>query len=673
VITEEQEYLARTRRALAWMLDHARMRVATGAEIAGDRYTAEVLGRMLKSYVKELAEEPDSPLYFGQLWFGDGTDAGEHTGQSYHIGRRRITDEAGQTLVIDWRAPVSARFYRASARDRLGVTVRRRFGWSPHPPVRLTGYEDEHLDRGEETGTASAFLRAEIERPRVGPMRDIIATIQPEQDELVRTDLADSLCVQGGPGTGKTAVGLHRAAYLLYAHRNQLRRTGVLVVGPNPAFLSHIAAVLPTLGEIDVRQHTLAAVLSEAEPSMVDSADAARIKHDARMADVLRRALYARVGGPAEQVVVYDGSYVLRVSGGVIAREVRTVLAADLPYTAGRERLRARIVALLQRQLEARGESPNASVLQWLGRRRTVTAALDAAWPKAKPEEVLLAVLTDPSAAGAGILTDAEQAAIRWAKPVRGVRSAKWSAADLVLLDEIAGLIDHPAGFGHIVVDEAQDLSPMECRAVARRSRHGSLTVLGDLAQGTSPWAAADWSTQMALLGKPEAPVVELTTGFRVPAVVLEYADRLRPALGVAVPAVRSVRSDGTLRVHEAADVTGALIRTVLTCVTAALDHDGSVAVVATAPRLEAVVAGLRAAGTVVDTGSGDARVTAVPAALAKGLEFDHVVVVEPAEIVAAEARGANRLYVTLTRAVSRLDVVHGGALPALLGDTVSG
>ena len=180
MITEEQEYLARTRRALAWMLDHARMRVATGAQIAGDRYTAEVLGRMLKSHAKELAEEPDSPLYFGRLWFGDGPDAGEHAKQSYHIGRRRITDESGQALVIDWRAPVSARFYRASARDRQGVTVRRRFGWSPHPPVRLTGYEDEHLDRGEDTGTVSAgaFLRAEIERPRVGPMRDIIATIQ---------------------------------------------------------------------------------------------------------------------------------------------------------------------------------------------------------------------------------------------------------------------------------------------------------------------------------------------------------------------------------------------------------------------------------------------------------------------------------------------------------------
>ncbi|GIJ71120.1 HelD family protein [Virgisporangium ochraceum] len=655
---QEQAYLDRTRRALAWMLDHARMRVATGDRVAGDRYTAEVLGRMLKSYAKELAEEPDSPLYFGQLRFGTGagSGAGDHSGQSYHIGRRRITDEAGETLVIDWRAPVSARFYRASARDRMGVSVRRRFGWSPRPPVRLTGFEDEHLDRGEETGIGSALLKREIERPRVGPMRDIIATIQPEQDELVRADVADSLCVQGGPGTGKTAVGLHRAAYLLYAHRGQLRRTGVLVVGPNPTFLGHIAAVLPALGEIDVRQHTLDEVLTAREPSTVDSAEAAAVKHDERMAGVLRRALYARVGGPAAPVVVYDGSYVLRVSSGAVAREVRTVLAADLPYLTGRERLRARIVALLQRQLEARGESPNASVLQWLGRRRTVTEALDAAWPKVKPEEVLHAVLSDPTD---DALTAAQRQAIRWAKPPRSVRSARWSAADLVLHDEVAGLLDHPDEVGHLVVDEAQDLSPMQCRALARRSRHGSITVLGDLAQGTTPWAATDWPAQLAHLGKPAAPVVGLTTGFRVPAAVLAFANRLLPALGVEVPTVHSVRSDGTLRVRRATD----LARATLTCVTSALDHDGSIAVVATAPRLDAVMAAIgdRVSATAAT------RVTAVPAALAKGLEFDHVVVVEPAEILEAQPRGANRLYVALTRAVSRLDVVHSRPLPDAL------
>src|SRR5262245_48073058 len=240
-LADELAYLDRARQALTWMLEHARMRVATGEQVAGDRYTSEQLGRMLKSYVKELAEEPDSPLYLGKLQFDASPDADEHRHQRYYIGRRRITDASGQPLVIDWRAPVSSRFYRASARDRQGVAARRRFGWTAHHPVRLTGFEDEHLDRGEELGSASQLLTAEIERPRVGPMRDIVATIQPDQDELVRADLDRSLCVQGGPGTGKTAVGLHRAAYLLYVHRRQLTRNGVLVVGPNPAFLHYIS------------------------------------------------------------------------------------------------------------------------------------------------------------------------------------------------------------------------------------------------------------------------------------------------------------------------------------------------------------------------------------------------------------------------------------------------
>src|SRR5690606_32651735 len=200
------------REGLRGMLEAARQNVIVGETVAGDRYSAERLGRHLKSLAKELSEEPDGPPFFGRLDFGP--DSAEHAGRTYHIGRRHI---AGP-LVIDWRAPVSRAFYRASARDPMGVAVRRRFGWSG---LTLTGYEDERLDRGEEDRTSS-ILAAEIERPRVGPMRDIVATIQPEQDDLVRADLEESLCVQGAPGTGKTAVGLHRAAYLLYAHRQRL-------------------------------------------------------------------------------------------------------------------------------------------------------------------------------------------------------------------------------------------------------------------------------------------------------------------------------------------------------------------------------------------------------------------------------------------------------------------
>src|SRR5687767_13735451 len=213
-----------------------------GSEVAGDPYGAEALGRTLSRRVAELADDPDTPLFFGRLDI-------EET--AYHVGRRHVTDDAGEPMVLDWRAPLSRKVYRASARDPQGVATRRRFGFVKGG---LTSFEDEHLDRGEELGTASRILTNEIERPRVRPMRDIFATIQPDQDELVRADLEDTICVQGAPGTGKTAVGLHRAAYLLYLHRERLRRSGVLILGPNRAFLHYIASVLPALGEIEVQQ-----------------------------------------------------------------------------------------------------------------------------------------------------------------------------------------------------------------------------------------------------------------------------------------------------------------------------------------------------------------------------------------------------------------------------------
>lgn len=221
-------------------------------------------------------------------------------------------------------------------------------------------------------------------------------------------------------------------------------------------------------------------------------------------------------------------------------------------------------------------------------------------------------------------------------RPLRGtwgrcspIESASWSAADLVLLDEIAGAIDHPDGFGHIVVDEAQDLSPLQCRVLARRSRHGSLTVLGDLAQGTSAWAASAWEEQMGHLGKPDAPVTALTMGFRVPAVVLGFANQLLPHLDIAVPAATSVRRDGEFHVHHSPEPVAATVSRVQ----AALSREGSVAVISTSDRLNSLAEALRKAGIeVTDAGSDspDPRVTMVPAILAKGLEFDHVVVSSP-------------------------------------------
>ncbi|MFJ8645781.1 HelD family protein [Streptomyces sp. NPDC093546] len=667
-LSKERTHHDTCRAALARMAEGADQHVVTGEDVSASGADAEALGYQLRSHAKRLREERPGPLFFGRLDHADG--------QRHHIGRRRIAEHpASPPLVIDWRAPVARAFYQASARDPQGVRIRRRFGWAPYSDgdsADLTALEDEHLaagrqgrDRGQgEAGEALAgeILAGEIERPRVGPMRDIAATIQPEQDDLVRADLALSLCVQGAPGTGKTAVGLHRAAYLLYTHPRRIRRGGLLVLGPNRTFLTYISEVLPALGEVDVRQSTVEDEIARGHEARADDTpEAEAVKHDARMAGVLRRALYRRVGAPAEPLVVPDGSYRWRVPLDELERLVDGVRAEEPPYAVGRERLRSRVVRALQDQAERRAGPRGGAWVRKAERARAVTAFVDACWPKVTPEEVLAEVLADPCD---DALSAGERAAIRWVRPPRSYRSARWSAADLVLLDELAGLVERPGGYGHIVVDEAQDLSPMQCRAIARRAGFGSLTVLGDLAQGTTPWAARSWPEQLAHLGRPSAEVVPLTAGYRVPEAVVELANRLLDGLDVDVPRPRAMRPGGEVAVRRVE--AGSLVSATAEAVRAALGREGSVGVIATGPTAELLRGALAEAG-VEDVGAADRRVTVLPAALAKGLEYDHVVVVEPAAIVAAEPRGAHRLYVALTRAVSRLDVLYSGELPTAL------
>ncbi|WP_329471408.1 AAA family ATPase [Streptomyces sp. NBC_01723] len=666
----------RCRDVLAAMIDGAREHVVTGEDVSASGADAEVLGYRLRSRAKELRELPEGPLFFGRLDFAEAeevAEASEAEARVLHLGRLRIGEHpASPPLVVDWRAPVSRAFYQATARDPRGVAVRRRFGWAPGSrgdSADLTGLEDEHLGRGE--SRASVLVAREIERPRVGPMRDIAATIQPEQDDLVRAGLTTTVCVQGAPGTGKTAVGLHRAAYLLYTHPQRIRRGGMLILGPNPTFLSYIAEVLPALGETGVRQSTLLAEIARHPVTGTDGERTAAVKHDARTAEVLRRALYARVAPEAAgDLVVPDGSYRWRVPADALARIVADVRQEEPPYTVGRERVRTRIVRYVQEQAERRaGPRPHAWVRR-VERARPVGAHLDAVWPRVRPEEVVARLLGDPGAlarAAEGLLDDDERRALLWPTGApRSWRSARWSAADLVLLDEVAGLLEHPEGYGHVVVDEAQDLSPMECRAIARRCAFGSLTVLGDLAQGTTPWAARSWAATLAHLGRPDAAVVPLTTGFRVPREIVGLANRLLARLDVDVPPARSLRGDGELCVREVAP--GAVPGAVVDAVRHALTREGSVGVVAAdadVPRLREVLdaAGIETAGPEVP----GARGALLPASVVKGLEYDHVVAVEPAAIAAAEGssgRGLHRLYVVLTRAVSRLDVVHGRPLP---------
>ena len=290
--------------------------------MAGDRVSLEYLKADLYRRAEALKDLPDAPLFFGRLDYSELARRDEDfAGADFHIGRRHVHDQEGTPVVLDWRAPVSRPFYRASQSDPLGLTLRRRFGFAGGA---LTAYEDERFksnkqaaatpDRSEKTErTPSNLLISEIERPRSGPMRDIVATIQPEQDDIVRADAATTVCVQGAPGTGKTAVGLHRVAYLLYAHKEQVTRRGVIVVGPNLAFLSYIRNVLPALGELDVTQTTVADLVASTPVRGTDTDEAATIKGDARMAEVLRRALWASIRPPAQALVLSRGSRRLRV------------------------------------------------------------------------------------------------------------------------------------------------------------------------------------------------------------------------------------------------------------------------------------------------------------------------------------------------------------------------
>jgi DNA helicase IV len=509
-------------------------------------------------------------------------------------------------------------------------------------------------------------------------MRDIVATIQPDQDVLVRTDLATSLCIQGAPGTGKTAVGLHRAAYLLYAHRDQLSRSGVLVVGPNESFLGYIGDVLPALGEIDARQTTAEGLLAESTGAKVrglDSAEVAMLKGDARLAEVLRRGVWGSLTEPTGPLVVPYGSRVVRVPSHRVAAAVESLRDRGVRYEAGRKLLPQRLAHEVLVRLEATGETTDDRLQNSVARSGPVKALVAQVWPALTPAGVLHRLQSDPEALAVvadGILDAHEQAALNWPSTSRTAGSAPWTVADLALLDELADLLDRTPSVGHVIVDEAQDLSPMALRAVGRRATTGSITVLGDLAQATTPWGARDWGVALGHLGKPDAAVTELTEGFRVPGAVIEYAARLLPAIAPGLTAPRSVRhSRGDLDLRLVPDPLNALAA----AATEAAAREGTVGVIVADTHLPAA---RKALGAIPYTELGQASTTEafeshldlVPSSLTKGLEFDHVLLVDPAAIVAGEAdelTGWRRLYVALTRAVTSLVVLHDGNLPAPL------
>ncbi|MFJ9081677.1 HelD family protein [Streptomyces sp. NPDC102384] len=642
-------------------------------DVTANWVNAEVLQHQIDERIKALADLSHTPLFFGRLDYlhAPGADVAEGAeGEKFYIGRRHVHDAEGDPMVIDWRAPVSQPFYRASKKNPMDVALRRRFGYTAGD---LTAYEDEHLTDPTEAEQTSKLLQQEIERPRVGPMRDIVATIQPEQDEIVRSGLAGSVCVQGGPGTGKTAVGLHRVAYLLYAHRERLARTGTLVIGPNASFLHYIEQVLPALGELEVKQATVDDLVAHVEVRTVDDPAAALVKGDARMAEVLRRALRSHITLPTEGAVVVRGSRRWRVASYELEEIVGELMARDMRYGAAREALPQRIAHAVLVQMERAGEAPDDRVQNAVARNAAVKAVVKEAWPAVDPAKLVLRLLSDAdflAEHAEGLLDADEQKTILWEKPARSVKSAKWAAADAVLMDEAIDLIERTHSLGHVVLDEAQDLSPMQYRAVGRRATTGSVTVLGDLAQGTTPWATRSWDEALSHLGKADAVVEELTAGFRVPTDVITYASLLLPDIAPGLTPVASVRENaGAFEVRTVAgagDVVAACVE--------ALRNEGSVGLIAADARCEELARALAEAGLGYlapgEETTASARLTLVPASLAKGLEYDYVVLDEPAAVVAAEPderTGLRRLYVSLTRAVSGLVVTHAAPLPRQL------
>jgi DNA helicase IV len=713
----------------------------------------------------------ESPLCFGRLDLQPG-ERGDTP--PYYIGRISVTDDDLTPLIVDWRAPVAEPFYRATAVEPMGVARRRHFQTQGR---RLLGIDDEvfDADAAAESGftvVGEGALFAALDQERTGRMRDIVATIQAEQDEAIRADLNGILVVAGGPGTGKTAVALHRAAYLLYTHRKRLAAQGVLLVGPSPIFLRYIDEVLPSLGEDEVSLATPAALKPRLKVRATESAAAAVVKGDARMAKVIAAAIGDRERPmPRDVVVVLDG-YVLRlrrrdssriveraharrgshnerrpyVAGLVLdhfRREYRRALVrayradrarldADATLDLPAERSAARVADPTVAAALARGE---AAPGEWedelsarLRRQPEIHATLDRMWPVLSGSELVHDLFGFDalirSAAG-GVLTEAEQRLLFRARE-SDVADVAWTEADLALVDEADSLLgppsaarprsrrrarrdpeleqarrtvdelgvggftnaadvlarygsDAPTGtgdadgeprtFGHVLVDEAQDLSAMQWRMLARRCPSGSMTLVGDFGQASRPGAVAGWDDAIANLPVRVPPHrVMLTVNYRTPAEIMDVANRLLPAAAPGVDPARPVRSTGA---HpEVVTVTrDELVTAAAGAARRASIQGGTVAVIAPVELHGSLTGRLADRGAVADDVEAiDAPIAVLTGLDSKGLEFDHVVVVEPSRLVAPDRSGLRLLYVVLTRATRELVVVHAEPLPEALG-----
>ncbi|HEY3845269.1 MAG TPA: ATP-binding domain-containing protein [Acidimicrobiales bacterium] len=657
----EQEYLDRAHVSLATMRDRAAallvdLRAAGNLDLD---YQAALQHR-----VAVLADSP-RPLLFGRI--------DEDAGPSWHIGRRHVEDQRGDPVVVDWRAPVSVPFYRARVEDALGLTRRRQVMVDRRTVIavaddlfgRHQGDLSGHRLRGGDA------LLAELERARTGEMLDIVATIQAEQDEVIRAPLAQLMAVQGGPGTGKTAVGLHRAAFLLYNHP-PLARDGVLVLGPSRAFLRYIAQVLPSLGEEAVIQATVADIAPRVSVRADDESDVRRLKGDPRLALLLASALRRRRQPLQHDVTLRARFTRCTLSPDEVNRLADSIGARPAPYKSGRLALRSRLVSLARQKLRAAGRFEVEE--SWFERELAASDSfrnlLDHLWPSVPPKTLVRDLLSDAAElenAATGLLTSDE-----WPRLVRPksqrLGTVAWTIDDLPLLDEAEFLVNgQKRTYGHVVVDEAQDLTPMQFRMVARRAPAGSLTVLGDLAQATGAWSYETWDDLLEHL-PATAPVRrdELTLGYRAPGQVLDLASKLLPLAAPTVTPTRSIRR-GRREPRIVEVPPDQLLPESLAEATRLSGEDLLVGLIVAAGDLtamSALVKGRSDVGLLHRDGGIEKPITVVSALAAKGLEFDAVVVAEPAAIAGEDARGLRLLYVALTRPIQHLSIVHAEPLP---------
>ena len=707
-------------------LDEVRRSVVGGNHQA--RSERDAFARMHSDRLEQL-REVDERLVFGRI-----TVRGSE--EDRYIGRIGLRDDDQHSLLVDWRAPIASPFYQATAAQPQGVRARR------HITLRgreVAAIDDEVFDEDllEDAGAGRLVVEGEgaliaaVSAQRTGRMGDIVATIQGEQDRIIRSESRGALVVQGGPGTGKTAVALHRAAYLLYAQRERLGRAGVLVVGPSPAFVRYIDQVLPSLGETGVVLQSLGRLVPGVVAEAVDAARAQAIKGSLPMADLLERAVRSRQRVPdTTQTLDIDGDRVV-LRRGLVAAAVRRAQQTGRPHNEARVVFVKSALDQLARQhaddLRAAGRALDDSDLAVLREdirtAHDVRVALNTAWLPLTPEKLLqdlysrpawLAELTpdwsdadrealhrdrdapftvddvpllDEAAELLGEPPAGEDAATRQqrAERDRNLKQARDAIADLGVegIVDAESLVDSPASagastaaelaaddrtwvYGHVVVDEAQELSPMQWRLLVRRCPMRSFTIVGDTAQAESASAAGSWTEALAPFFRDSWRVEELTVNYRTPAQIAERAEEIAVANGVAITPTVAVREGE----HPVRTVSvpgggrGAVLEAVVEAVRADRERPdaGTTAVVVAASRVDDVARTLRSEF------GGDARrglrgldvaIAVLVPAEAKGLEFDGVVVVDPDGIVAGEPRGAAGLYVAMTRPTQRLTMVE--------------